>query len=147
MSLSLFADASRADTEMMNGRDQRAPAAAPDLFDLAPARPQRDADEVSSLPWLRLILIGSVSLAIAWLFRFPPWALMGLSAAALLSQTLRHRRLLRRFAWTAVTAAFAAQLTDVFVSPFTWLLRFGFFAILFGVAVIFWGLRTDEFAQ
>jgi hypothetical protein len=37
--------------------------------------------------------------------------------------------------------------TDVFVSPFSWSMRFGFFALMLGAGTLDWGLRMDEFAD
>jgi hypothetical protein len=54
-------------------------------------------------------------------------------------------RVARRIAWTAVASAFLAQMSDIVVSPVTWPLRFGFFFVLGGAAVTYWGLRMDEF--
>ena len=130
------------------------PSAPADLFDLnSPshsadsAPPERNDDQVWSLPWPQMTGVAVATAVVAVLFSFPPWALFGLPLAAVASQTLRSRRLLRRVAWVAVSSAFAAQMTDVFATPFDWTLRFVFFSVLFATAVLFWGWRMDEFDE
>jgi hypothetical protein len=120
--------------------------APPDAFDLpAPAADLGELVEPPAVPWARLAAVGVAGLGVAWLFRFPPWALIGLPFAAVVSQVLQEWRLPRRIAWTAVAAAYLAQIGDMVVSPITWWLRFGFFFVLIGAAVVFFGLRMDEF--
>jgi hypothetical protein len=60
---------------------------------------------------------------------------------------LRGLRLTRRIVWVSIAAAVAAQVTDVFVSPFSWSMRFGFLAVMLGAGTFYWGLRMDEFAD
>jgi hypothetical protein len=120
--------------------------APPDAFDL-PAPTQPPLETPAPVPWSRLAAVGVAGLGIALLFRFPAWALTTLPCAAVVFQLLREWRLPRRVAWTALTSAYLAQIGDVVVSPFTWWWRFGFFFVLIGAAVTFWGLRLDEFDE
>jgi hypothetical protein len=127
-----------------------APTAPADLFDLDPTQPAEPAavvNEPAAVPWIQMCLAGGLTLVVGLLFKFPPLALVGLPLGAAVAQLLRGFRLPHRVAWITIGAAVAAQVTDVFVSPFVWSMRFGFFAVLLGAGVVYWGLRMDEFAD
>jgi hypothetical protein len=136
-----------ADTTVMSR-----PTAPADLFDLDPNQPaeparSREAGLPSSVPWIQMSLAGALTLGVGLPFSFPPLTLIGLPLGAAVSQLLRGLRLTRRIVWVSIAAAVAAQVTDVFVSPFSWSMRFGFFAVMLGAGTFYWGLRMDEFAD
>ncbi|HJX48405.1 MAG TPA: hypothetical protein VJ375_11190 [Gaiellaceae bacterium] len=77
-------------------------------------------------------------IGLAVLFRFPFVALVaaplaGVGMALLAGRWLRSGSV----ATTLAASAFLAQATSIFVTPFTWPLRFGFFVTLLGVLVFF----------
>jgi hypothetical protein len=76
--------------------------------------------------------------ALALLFRFPFLALVAAPLAAVGVALLAGRWPRSGSVVTTLAAsAFLAQATSIFVTPFTWPLRFGFFAILIGALVFF----------
>jgi len=77
-------------------------------------------------------------IGLAVLFRFPFVALVaaplaGVGVALLAGRWPRSGSV----ATTLAASAFLAQATSIFVTPFTWPLRFGFFVTLLGVLVFF----------
>jgi hypothetical protein len=125
-------------------RDSVSPAS--DLFDeqplhhavgqvgaIAPMTPTRTVDDLDGYVALRWSAAG-VALAFAavvgLVFRFPLWAV---AALALFAGGMSLRRLpsLVTRGWVIVGVSFFfAQATSIFVSPFTWPIRFGFCAVL-----------------
>jgi hypothetical protein len=134
---------------------------APDLFDLAPtkgparysapvgsvAAPRsqaaRSPAQPQSLGFARLAgRAGALGVG-GLLFGFPLWLTTAFACAGVIGELFAQWRRIRRFFWTSVLAAFCAQSTSLFISPFTWPLRFGFFFVLIGVVVVFWAQQTD----
>ena len=112
---------------------------------LAYRRPVESVDPPppGSLSLLRLALVGAPAIGVAVLFRFPPWAVLVLPAAALASLAVRRWRWPFRAACSAALAAYTAQLIQL--ALFTWAFRFGAAFALFMAAAFCWGLRMDEF--
>jgi hypothetical protein len=80
----------------------------------------------------------TAGIALALIFRLPLVALVAAPLAGVAVALLAWRwPQSRSVAATLVAAAFLAQVTSIFVSPFTWPLRFGFFAVLLGALVLF----------
>jgi hypothetical protein len=88
---------------------------------------------------LRAVVLGVASLALS----FQPWWAAVFVAAGVAGELLPRRRPLRLLYWTAVLAAFCAEATSLFVTPFTWPLRLGFFFVLVGAVAVFWAQQTD----
>jgi hypothetical protein len=112
-------------------------AAAPDLFDEPRSFPSQPRNNEKAEPAASLILGPPLGYAIAVtslgvLFRFPaallfvlPFVGIGLFLATRSSHA-------RPFAFTLFASGVAAQATSIFITPFTWPLRLGFFVALFG---------------
>jgi hypothetical protein len=79
------------------------------------------------------------------LFRFPVPALLVLSVAgaAVVFVSARWTRG-AEFAATIFAAGFLAQMTSIFITPFTWWLRFAFFATLIGSYVFLFFTQTKD---
>jgi hypothetical protein len=122
---------------------------ADDLFDHAPG-PAPPAPPLILIPPVRLVstrkavrpakiwLAAFSGLALAILFRFPFLALVaaplaGVGVALLAGCWPRSGSVVT----TLAASAFLARATSIFVTPFTWPLRFGFFGILIGALVFF----------
>ena len=136
------------------------PSPAPDLFDLpssrslapftappgafAPARAVSGPQERPGLDLgklgLRAVVLGVAALALS----FPVWWTAAFAGAGVAGELLPRRRTFRRLFWTAVLAAFCAQATSLFVTPFTWPLRAGFFFVLVGAVVVLWAQQIDD---
>jgi hypothetical protein len=100
---------------------------------LAPMTPTRTVDELDGYVALRWSAAG-VALAFAavvgLVFRFPLWAVAALALFAG-AMSLRPLPPLATRAWVIVAVSFFfAQATSIFISPFTWPMRFGFCAML-----------------
>ena len=79
------------------------------------------------------------------LFRFPVPVLLVLSVAgaAVVFAATRWTRG-AEFAATIFAAGFLAQMTSIFITPFTWWLRFAFFATLIGSYVFLFFTQTKD---
>jgi hypothetical protein len=114
-----------------------APAAPPDLFDAPPSSSTvpEDGDggtPTAPLPFGRLIGYAGVVTALGFLFRFPTTLLFLLPFVGVgLSLAMRSPHA-RPFAYVVFASGFAAQVTSIFITPFTWMMRFGFFFALLG---------------
>jgi hypothetical protein len=112
-------------------------AAPPDLFDgvrLSSARTddQADTDRRAGYGLGRLVAYAAFVTGLGILFRFPTTLLFLMPFAGVALAVVTRSASARPFAFTLFTAAFAAQVTSIFITPFTWPLRFGFFVALFG---------------
>jgi hypothetical protein len=94
---------------------------------------------------MRIVLGAAISsVVIALVLRFPPVAVV---ASALIGAGVT---VAWRWRWgvtiaiAPATAAFLAQATSIFVTPFTWPLRFGFFLVLLGSLVSLIAWQTKE---
>jgi hypothetical protein len=136
--------------------------AAPDLFDprlgtgaaepplgsaTSPKRRQTSAvaPRLGTLPSriaARGLILGTVSAVL----RFPLWITMAMVCAAVTVELFAQWRRVSRVYWTVLLAVFAAQATSLFVTPFTWPLRFIFFFLLVGAGVFFYGTQTNDFS-
>ena len=88
----------------------------------------------------RLFVLGGA----ATLFRFPTFGLPALLSAAVAGEFVSPWRWISRLYGTTLAAAISAQATSLFVTPFTWPLRFGFFFTLFGVGVLVYAAQMDD---
>jgi hypothetical protein len=79
------------------------------------------------------------------LFRFPVPVLLVLAVAgaAVVFAATRWTRG-AEFAATIFAAGFLAQMTSIFISPFTWWLRFAFFGTLIGSYVLLFVWQTKD---
>ena len=129
----------------MTDADSIAPAN--DLFDAAASPATTEAPLILTPPVrvvparnpirpARICLAAVSGIALAVLFRFPILALVAAPLAGV-AVALCAGRWPRSgsAAATLATSAFLAQATSIFVTPFTWLLRFGFFGVLLGTLV------------
>lgn len=80
----------------------------------------------------------------AMLLRFPLWIVFAAVGAAVVGELLSGWRAVSRAYWAVVVAAVLAEATSIFVSPFSWPLRFGFFLTLLGTAVCLYGTQTND---
>ena len=86
----------------------------------------------------KIWLAAFAGIGLAILFKFPFVALVATPLAGVSVVLLAERW--RRSGSVVITlsaSAFLAQVTSIFVTPFTWALRFGFFAALLGTLVFF----------
>jgi uncharacterized membrane protein len=85
------------------------------------------------------------AVAFGLIFRFPLPVLLVLAVAgaAVVGAASRWRRG-AHVAATVFAAGFLAQATSIFVTPFTWWLRFGFFGTLIGAYVLLIVWQTRE---
>jgi hypothetical protein len=119
---------------------------APDLFDeltlnqqvgqvgaIAPMIPTRRMEEPDwhvPLRWWPAGIALAVAAAVGFVFRFPLWALAA-QALVLGAMNLWPLPPPAKRAFAIVAASFFfAQVTSIFITPFTWPLRFGFCAVL-----------------
>jgi hypothetical protein len=79
----------------------------------------------------------------AFIFGMQVWVATAFVCAAVLGEVVGLWRPLSRAYWTAILAAFSAQGTDIFITPYTWPLRFGFFFALIGTVVALWAANSD----
>lgn len=124
-----------------------------DLFDEGPApslaRPPvapalRRAGSPSGLSLTRiasgLVLAGATGI----LLRFPGWMTLGSLCAVVIGEAFAEWPRISRVYWASLVAALCAQATSIFVTPFTWPMRFGFFFALLGAVVCFYGAQTKD---
>jgi hypothetical protein len=138
-----------ASADQLTMTTEEAVSPADDLFDHTPS-PAPPAPPLILSPPVRLVaarktvrpakigLAAFSGVALALLFRFPFLALVaatlaGAGVALLSGRSPRSGSV----ATTLAASAFLAQATSIFVTPFTWPLRFGFFAILLGALLFF----------
>ena len=86
-----------------------------------------------------------IAVALGLVFRFPVpvLILLALAGAAVVVAAARWRRG-AHVAATVFAAGFLTQATSIFVTPFTWWLRFAFFLALFGAYVVLIVWQTRE---
>jgi hypothetical protein len=135
---------------------------APDLFDMPPREPgvaptlirspliARGAGKVpeehsrGDVQLYRLAVRGALLAVAGAVLQFPLWLVPLFACAAVIGELAARWRRVSRLYWSAVLAAVCAQSSSLFVTPFTWPLRFVFFFTLIGAAVAFYGLQTDD---
>ncbi len=129
-----------------------------DLFDMprpAPARstaPAVSASPVrvaaprkdSGVELARLVGRGGLLGAASAMLRFPLWMTVMFISAAVLGELAHAWRPVRRVYWTAVLSGLCTESTAVFITPFTWPLRFVFFFTLIGAVILFYGMQTND---
>jgi hypothetical protein len=146
-------------TVQTNSERSEAPLPAQDLFSMAPlpatstrGHPRRGGvrqveSRASAEPWklsLGRACARAFALAVpAVLFRFPLWCVLLAVGAAVAGELIAWRPV-RRCYWAVVLSAGLAEITSIFVSPFTWPLRFGFFLVLLGAGVYLYGTQTND---
>jgi hypothetical protein len=103
-----------------------------------PARPAR-----REVTLARAVVGVVVAVALGAVFRFPVHVLLVLSVAGFGVVIARRWRWGGLAGSTAFAAGFLAQATSIFVTPFTWWMRFTFFAVMLGalVLLIVWQTR------
>jgi hypothetical protein len=77
------------------------------------------------------------AVVLGFAFHFPLEAMVLLPFAGLVAAVASHWRGGAPIALTVFVSGFLAQVTSMFVTPFTWPMRFGFFLILIGAYVLF----------
>jgi hypothetical protein len=124
----------------------------PDIFDLPPPEPRLTEQPAASSSAARRTsprghgVVGAASalLLASIVFRFPIPLCLGFGAAGVVCQSARPHNWLYRSLWAVILAAFGAQVTSIFVTPFTFPLRFVFFFVLIGLLVGYVGSQLDE---
>jgi hypothetical protein len=79
--------------------------------------------------------LAAVALGLVFKFSVPVLLTLAVAGAAVVYCAARWRRG-GHVAATIFAAGFLAQLTSIFIGPFTWWLRFGFFGALVGAFVL-----------
>lgn len=87
-----------------------------------------------------LVLAGAAGI----LLRFPAWMLIGFLCAVVIGEALAEWSRICRLYWAGLVAALCAQATSIFVTPFTWPMRFGFFFAFLAAVVFFYGTQTND---
>lgn len=82
--------------------------------------------------------------ALGMLFKFPMAAQFMLPFAGVGLAIATRYPLTRVLAWILFSSAIATQATSIFVTPFTWPLRLGFFAALFGAFGALFRSQTND---
>lgn len=77
------------------------------------------------------------AVVLGFLFHFPLGAMVLLPFAGLVAAVASHWRGGAPIALTVFASGFLAQVTSMFVTPFTRPMRFGFFLILIGAYILF----------
>ncbi|HEY5058172.1 MAG TPA: hypothetical protein VII51_04060 [Gaiellaceae bacterium] len=77
------------------------------------------------------------AVALGLVFHFPLAAMLLLPFAGLAAAVASHWRGGTPIALTLFLSGFLAEVTSIFVTPFTWWMRFGFFLTLIGAYVLF----------
>jgi hypothetical protein len=133
---------------------------APDLFDPLPGtgavepgpgsaaawkrrRTSALAPPLGTLLW-RIAAHGLILGAVGALLRFPLWMTMAMICAVVTAELFAPCRRVSRVYWTVLLAVFASQATSLFVTPFTWPMRFIFFFVLVGAGIFFYGTQTND---
>lgn len=90
-------------------------------------------------------VVGVVTaVALGAVFRFPVQVLLVLSFVGLGVVIARRWRWGGLVGSTVFAAGFLAQATSIFVTPFTWWMRFTFFAVMLGALVLLIVWQTRE---
>ena len=85
----------------------------------------------------------AVALGLVFRFPLPVLLILSVAGAAVVVAAARWRRG-AHVAATIFAAGFLAQATSIFITPFTWWLRFGFFGTLIGAYVLLIVWQTRE---
>lgn len=85
----------------------------------------------------------AVALGLSFRFPLPVLLVLSVAGAAVVAAASRWRRG-AHIAATIFAAGFLAQATSIFITPFTWWLRFGFFGTLIGAYVLLIVWQTRE---
>jgi hypothetical protein len=133
---------------------------APDLFDALPGTGVVEPPPGSAASWKRGqtsapapplgTLLGRIAArglilgVVGALLRFPFWITMAMVCAVVTASLFAQWRRVSRLYWAVLLAVVAAQATSLFVTPFTWPLRFIFFFVLVGAGVFFYGTQTND---
>jgi hypothetical protein len=121
----------------------------PGLSELMPfgqgADPERVQRRRRRLSPSRAVAGAVTAVLLGLLFRFPVPVLLVLAVAgaAVVFAATRWTRG-AEFAATIFAAGFLAQMTSIFISPFTWWLRFAFFGTLIGSYVLLFVWQTKD---
>jgi hypothetical protein len=121
----------------------------PGLSELMPfsqgADPERAQRRRRRLSPSRAVAGAVTAVLLGLLFRFPVPVLLVLAVAgaAVVFAATRWTRG-AEFAATIFAAGFLAQMTSIFISPFTWWLRFAFFGTLIGSYVLLFVWQTKD---
>jgi hypothetical protein len=121
----------------------------PGLSELMPFGQGADPDRVQNrrrrLSPSRAVAGAVTAVLLGLLFRFPVPVLLVLAVAgaAVVFAATRWTRG-AEFAATIFAAGFLAQMTSIFISPFTWWLRFAFFGTLIGSYVLLFVWQTKD---
>lgn len=107
---------------------------------IAPMTPTRSVDELDgyvALRWSAAGIAVAFAAVVGFVSQFPLWAVAALALFAGGMSLWRLPSLVTR-AWViAAVSFFFAQATSIFVSPFTWPMRFGFCAaLLIGLTLV-----------
>jgi hypothetical protein len=143
-----------------SARLNQSPMAAPDLFDSPPGAGAVEPPPDSAASWKRqqasaftpplgtllsrVAARGLIVGAVCALLRFPLWMTMAMICAVVTAELLAQWQHICRVYWTVLLAVFASQATSLFVTPFTWPMRFIFFFVLVGAGVFFYGTQTND---
>jgi hypothetical protein len=120
----------------------RIPAPLVPLEQAAQAEPVRPARREVTLA--RAVVGVVTAVALGAVFRFPLQVLLVLSFAGLGVVIARRWRLGGLVGSTVFAAGFLAQATSIFVTPFTWWMRFTFFTVMLGALVLLIVWQTRE---
>ena len=97
---------------------------------MTPTREHEELDGYLALRWRASGVALAFAAAVGHVSNFPTWAVAALALFAGGMSLWPLPPLARRSCVLAAVSFFFAQVTSVFVSPFTWPLRFGFCAVL-----------------
>jgi hypothetical protein len=104
---------------------------------MTPKRAADEQDHRTALHWWGAGVALGVAAAVGFIFHFPPWAF---ALQALFVGAMNVRPLpppATRACTIAAASFFFAQSTSIFITPFTWPMRFGFCAVLLiGLALV-----------
>jgi hypothetical protein len=120
----------------------RIPAPLVPLGQAAQAEPVRPARREVTLA--RAVVGVVTAVARGAVFRFPVQVLLVLSFVGLGVVIARRWRLGGLVGSTVFAAGFLAQATSIFVTPFTWWMRFTFFTVMLGALVLLIVWQTRE---
>lgn len=103
---------------------------------MTPTRPADALDGYIALRWRAAGTSLALAAAVAVVFRFPIWAVGGLALFVGMVNLWPLPPLAKRGWLISAASFFFAQATSIFVTPFTWPMRFGFCAaLLIGLAL------------